>query len=381
MSSEPEAVDHYFSAMRSALSALKIFLSQSDSPLSGHALIAQVVLSCVERLMVSFDCFQDRIEFVERFRIARAESGFPAFQSVLALDNDRKSAAERLAAIPDPNALRHEMADFILRHRAFPHELRKQMAERIYLERIGDGEVFAPFFLPETIRVSVNPKTMRPYYVVYWSAFDGTANLPIVYMATIEDSSPALVRQVVDEDGRLKRDLNIPLPVGGLLNPDLANAFDAFAQRNSAYTLSLATIAGNLDRDFDTLHPKQLRRFVLGPFYAAGITEHNETVSALLNTVRNRENAWVLTWTIQEIFSKAEQPGRKGLWSSQPAREQFHIETSDLEAARQGVSHYEKHALVPHDAYQALYATGEANDALDGFKVHVFSRNQVISGV
>ena len=31
------------------------------------------------------------------------------------------------------------------------------------------------------------------------------------------------------------------------------------------------------------------------------------------------ENAWLLTWTIQEVFSKGEKPGRKGLWSSEQA--------------------------------------------------------------
>src|SRR5690606_30923554 len=124
-------------------------------------------------------------------------------------------------------------------------------------------------------------------------------------------------------------------PVEGLLNPDLAHGFDGFAEKNSAYSLSPATIAGNLDKDFDTLHPKQLRRIVLGPFYSAGITEHNSTVSGVLDTVRNPGNAWLLTWTVQEVFSKSERPERRGLWSSEPARDEFHINTDDLEAARQ----------------------------------------------
>ena len=44
-----------------------------------------------------------------------------------------------------------------------------------------------------------------------------------------------------------------------------------------------------------------------------------------------------------------------------------------------GVSAYEKHALVPHDAYQALYAAGETAGIFGAFKVHVISGNQVIS--
>ena len=97
--------------------------------------------------------------------------------------------------------------------------------------------------------------------------------------------------------------------------------------------------------------------------------------------MRKPEDAWLLTWTLQEVYSKAEKPAKRGLWSSEPAREEFHIETDDLEAARQGVSAYERHALVPHEAYQALYAAGEAASIFDGYQVHIISNGQVISGI
>jgi hypothetical protein len=97
--------------------------------------------------------------------------------------------------------------------------------------------------------------------------------------------------------------------------------------------------------------------------------------------VRKAENAWLLTWTIQEIYSKGERPGRKGLWSNDKDTQEFYINTGDLEAARQGVSSYEKHALIPHEAYQALYAAGEAQKIFLGYKVHILSKGQVISDV
>ena len=167
----------------------------------------------------------------------------------------------------------------------------------------------------------------------------------------------------------------------GLLNPKLAREFDAFAERNSSYSLSPSTIASNLDKDFELLHPKQLRRIVLGPFYSAGITEHNQRVNHILGQVGDPANAWLLTWTIQDVYSKAEKPARNGLWSSEPAREEFHIETDDLEAARMGVSAYEKHALIPHEAYQALYAAGETESVFSGYQTHIISGGQVISDV
>lgn len=372
----------YFDAIAAALSGLEIFMRDDRSPLYRHGIVAKVAAEYIARLERSFACWRNRLGFMETFKISRAESGFPVFQNVLELENDRRSAAQRLASIPPSGELREEMADFILRHKEFPEALQRSMAERLYLEDVKDGVTFSPFILAQTAKVSVNPKSMRPYYLVHWGSFDGTANLPLIYMATVEDSSQAMVDQLVDaQTGKLNEKIDIPLPVEGLLNPDLAHRFDDFTEKNSAYSLSPLTVATNLDKDFPELHPKQLRRMVLGPFYSAGITEHNSTVSEVLSKVRKVDNAWLLTWTIQEVYSKAEKPGRKGLWSSEPASEEFFINTDDLEAVRQGVSSYEKHALIPHEAYQALYAAGEADKIFADYKVHILSKGQVISDV
>ena len=381
MTSAADPAARYFEAIRAALRGLEIFMRDDRSPLYRHGIVAKVVAEYIARLEKSFACWENRLGFMDKFRISRAESGFPVFQNVLELENDRRTATQRLAGIPQPDELRAEMADFILRHKDFPSALQKSMAERLYLEDVKDGAVFGPFMLAQTAKVSVNPKIFRPYYLVHWATFDGTANLPLIYMATIEDSSEAMVSQLVGEDGKLSDKVEIPLPVDGLLNPELAHRFDDFTEKNSAYTLSPATIAANLDKDFETLHPKQLRRVVLGPFYTAGITEHNSAVADVLSKVRRQENAWLLTWTIQEVYSKGERPGRRGLWSSEKATQEFYINTDDLEAARQGVSAYEKHALVPHEAYQALYAAGEAQKIFLGYKVHILSKGRVISDV
>jgi hypothetical protein len=380
-SASNSAVAQYFATMSAALSGMDAYLSQTNLMLPGSGLAGRLLLPYVDRLRNSFNCWENRIGFVEQFRISRAESGFPIFQNVLELENDRGSSEARLASIPDATKLRAEMADFILRHKEFPTALQSQMAERLYLQEIGKGDIFSPFVLPETIHVSVNPQSRRPVYVVTWGVFDGPQTLPMIYVATIEDSSENVESLLVAKDGTLNPDIDVPLPVGGLLNPELAARFDDFIVKNGAYSLTPATIATNLDRDFETLHPKQLRRIVLGPFYSAGITENNARINEILSKVRKPENAWLMTWTMQEIFSKNERPAKRGMFSSTPAQQEFHIETSDLEAARMGVSSYEKHALVPHDAYQALYASGEAAAIFGDYKVHVISGKQVISEV
>ncbi|WP_027143402.1 hypothetical protein [Mesorhizobium sp. WSM3626] len=381
MTPENDAAARYFSAITAALGGLEVFMRDDRSPLYRHGIVAKIVAEYIARLDKSFSCWRNRLGFMDTFRISRAESGYPVFQNLLELENDRRQADGRLANIPQAGELREEMADFILRHKQFPDALQKSMAERLYLEDVKSEQTFGPFTLAQTAKVSVNPKTARPYYLVHWATFDGSANLPLVYMVTVEDSSDSMVSQLVDRSGKLNDKVDIPLPVDGLLNPELAHRFDDFTEKNSAYTLSPATIAVNLDKDFEPLHPKQLRRVVLGPFYSAGITDNNSTVTEVLAKVRKPENAWLLTWTIQEVYSKGEKPGRKGLFSSEKTTQEFFINTDDLEAARQGVSSYENHALIPHEAYQALYAAGEAQKIFAGYKVHILSNGQVISDV
>lgn len=381
MSGKATQVDRYFDAMFEAFDGLDIYLREDASPLYRHRLIGSIVVEYLERLRSSFGAWENRLSFAEKFRISRAESGFPIYQNILELENDRVSAERKLSEIPDEDTLREEMIDFILRKKKFPLALQQSMAERFYLEDLKAGGLFAPLVLPRTVRVSVNPKTARPFYVVHWATFDGSSNLPLVYVLTVEDSSDALIKQLVGKNGKLNKNTNIPLPVEGLLNPDLARRFDEFCEKNSGYGLTLSTIATNLDKDFDELHPKQLYRFVLGPFYSTGVTENSKTVEKVLAKVHKPENAWLLTWTVQEIYSVRERPEKRGLWSSTPAREEYHINTDDLESARQGVSEFQRHALVPHEAYQAIYSADQQGEIFDGYQTHIISGGEVLSDV
>ncbi|MEM8749865.1 MAG: hypothetical protein AAGF28_06155 [Pseudomonadota bacterium] len=373
-----DATSRYFRAINAALGGLDTYLGDDDSPFYGHELTGRLLTGYIDKLRHSFDAWENRVAFAERFTINRAESGYPTFQNVLDLANDSKTAERALSEMPSTDDLRQEMIDFILLKKRFPKAGQRAIAKRLYLEHVQEGDVFAPFILPETVKVSVNPKTGRPFYIVHWASFDGTANMPLVYLAVIEDSSSDMVKKLTDGDGNLKPGLDIPFPIGGLLNPDLAHRFDDFCEKNAAYSLTLATIADNMDKDFPNLHPTQLRRFVMGPFYSAGLTSHGRLVEKILANVSKDSNAWMLTWTQQELFSISETPAKWGLWGSTPAKQTYHIDTDDLEAVRQGVSGYEQNALVPHEAYQAIYASGKRDQIFAGYKTHVVSGGQVL---
>ncbi len=369
----------YFSAINAALEGLALFMREERAGVEDHALIAEAVSGTIAKLQRSLTAFANKQAFSPGLRIAQGDSGFPAFQHILELTADKAKSETRLGQLASADTLRAEMADYILRRKAFPTELRADLAERLYLESVKGGDFLGALDLPETIRLSTNPKTMRPTYIARWAAYDGVANLPMVFLATLEDSTDNVMRELVKKDGTLNDRAGVKLPVPGLLNPDLARAFDAFAEKNASYSLSPITVATNLDKDFATLHPKALKRIVLGPFWTAGITRNNQTVSDVLSRIKKQENAWLISWTVQDVYSVREVEGKKGFFSSEPSRQEFHIETSDLEATQMGVSAYAKHALVPHEAYQALYASGEARKIFDGFKVHIIANGTVVS--
>ena len=379
-----KAASSYFEGMHSAFAGMEKLLSAPGSPFMTHSVIAAAMAPYVERLQESLKALEHRSEVQDDFKVS-PKSGFPTFKDVLALDIDRRAASDKLALLPDMAELKTEMVDHILRHKTFPTAIKKLLSERSYFERVARGKFFSAHILPTTIRVSVNPKTMRPYYIVTWGTYDGPNNQPLIYMATIEDSSDRICKQLVTPDGRLNPNIKIDLPVDGLLNNEFAAEFDKFAESNCDLAISPLTIAMNLDRTFDFLHPKQLRRFVIGPYYSTDVEGDSDGVRALLERTKSprREHPWLLTWTMQEVFSKHEKAAKKGLWSFgfDPARDEYHIDVNNLECVQQNVSSFEKHILLPHDTYQSLYATGEAEKFFGGFNAHTISGNTVISGV
>ncbi len=380
MKPESTAATRYFEALSRALDGVDTYLGDEARPEQKRDWVTGILAEYVDRLRGSLRSWQDRVAFAKKFRISQAESGFPVYQNVLELENDRREAKKRLAQMPDEDTIRKEMVDFILTKKAFPEALQLTMAERRYLSTVESGVHFSPLCLAKTVHVTVNAKTKRPLYIVHWGYYDGTANLPLVYIAFIEDSSKDVVDTLVDGD-KLRRGVEIPLPVEGLLNPALAHQFDAFCDKNSAYSLTLSTIATSLDKDFPTLHPKQLRRYVIGPFYHSEITVNGATVDKILQKVKRPENQWMLTWTMQEILSKNEIPGKWGIFGGEPAREEFFINIDDLDAARMGVSTYGRHALVPHEAYQAIYAEGQVDTIFAGYETHIISGNKVLRSI
>ena len=105
MSGDTSPVGRYFNAIFEAFDGLDVYLREDESPLYRHHLIGSIVVDYLEQLRSSFSAWENRLAFAEKFSISQAESGFPIYQNILELENDRKSATKKLAEIPDEETL------------------------------------------------------------------------------------------------------------------------------------------------------------------------------------------------------------------------------------------------------------------------------------
>jgi len=376
-----QATRDYFQAADAAFDALDQIFETEGIWVKKHNLIYEVVNLHLGRLRWSFECWKKNVWFLDKFKVDLVDSGMPLYQHVLQTTNDYALIEQRLAELPKPDQIKNEMAELMLKYKKFPHDLQKTMGERMYFDALQQGPVFAPFTAPQTVRHSYNPRSKRPYYVVHWATYDGTENIPVVYLAVIEDSSGDAPRAVPKKTGPWGDVGGDTLLGEGLPNKGLSEKFTEFVKAHGQYSLTLTSIATAMDQDFPTLHPKQLRRFVLGPLYVGGITNHHNRVESVLGGVSDPKDNWLLNWTLQELISKEEASAKHGLWGKAVPKEIYHIDSSDLDAARNGVTSQEKHALVPHEAFQKAYATGIAKDIFDGYQCYVASGDHIIRHV
>ena len=373
-------IDAYMPAIHAAFAGLEGVYAPQGPWAKRHDVIHSIIRLHLERLRHSFAAWETRMRRAADFKIAATESGFPIYRLALQIAEDMARADAVLGNLPSRETIVEGMIDTMLGKQSFPADEQRAMADRLYFELLRRRPAFSAYTPPVTIRYSRNPRSKRPYYVVHWSSYDGTAHLPMIYIAIIEDSSGDVNLPPAPPQRKMAKRFR-QRPIDGLPNAELSKPFAAFAASHDAYSLNLTASATALDRDFEFLHPKQIRRVVLGPFYLGGVTSHGQRVQSILDHARDKSHAWLLTWTMEELHSMEEKPARSGLWGGAQAEEIFYINTDDVDCARQGVSAQEKHALVPHEAYQAVFAEGRAEDIFAGYDCHILSGDQVLQHV
>ena len=269
-----------------------------------------------------------RGETAPRLTIDRHESGFPVAQELMTMAVDAQQAARHLAGMPSETELKDRMVRQIVGEQTIPTALQFALSQRFYYEALQAGGIFWARNDPDA--QWVQDLGLRRHFLVHWAVWDTQINLPVVYLLDLEDAGAK------------------PLPTDAYRWPQAQAALMA----QSVGGLKLLTIATGFDKDFPDLHPKRLRRIILGPMYSAGFTLQSGPISKVLEGAKApEEEDWALVWTVEDLVADREEEVKDG-WFSTVGRQVYKLDP--VVGAELGATRQDRMIILPERPYQVL---------------------------
>jgi hypothetical protein len=269
-----------------------------------------------------------RGETAPRLTIDRHESGFPVAQELMTMAVDAQQAEKHLAGMPSETELKDRMVRQIVGEQTIPTALQFALSQRYYYEALAAGGMFWARNDPDA--QWIEDLGTRRHFLVHWAVWDTQVNLPVVYLMDLEDSGKK------------------PLPTDAYRWPEVQNALMA----QSVGGLKLLTIATGFDKDFADLHPKRLRRIILGPMYSASFTLQSGPISKVLEGAKAPEGEdWALVWTVEDLVSDREEEVKDG-WFSTVGRQVYKLDPTA--GAELGATRQDRMIILPEKPYQVL---------------------------
>ncbi|MEF3047986.1 hypothetical protein [Pseudotabrizicola sp. L79] len=258
------------------------------------------------------------------------ESGFPVAQELMLMAVDAAQADKHLGGIASVEELKDRMVRQIVGDLTIPTQLQFALSQRLYYEALAQGGMFLSRNDPEA-QWTEDVKGRRKY-LVHWAVFDTQLNLPVVYLMDVEDSG------------------HKPLPNDDRRWPQAQQHLIA----QSVGGLKLLTIATGFDKDFETLHPKRLRRFHLGPMYSSAYTLQTGPISDVLTTAKAPQGEdWALVWTVEDLLAERSEQVKDG-WFSTVERQIFKLDPFLAKGVDQGATRMERMVILPERPFQVL---------------------------
>jgi hypothetical protein len=269
-----------------------------------------------------------RGEAAPKLTIDRHESGFPVAQELMTMAVDAQQAEKHLAGMPSEVELKDRMIRQIVGDLTIPTALQFALSQRYYYEALAAGGLFWARNDPDA--QWIEDLGERRHFLVHWAVWDSQGNLPVVYLMDLEDS------------GRK------PLPTDAYRWPEVQQALMA----QSVGGLKLLTIATGFDKDFPDLHPKRLRRIILGPMYSASFTLQSGPISKVLEGAKAPEGEdWALVWTVEDLVSDREEEVKDG-WFSSSVRQVYKLDP--VAGAELGATRQDRMIILPEKPFQVL---------------------------
>jgi len=286
--------------------------------------------------------------------IDRSESGFPVFGELMQMAADALQAEKHLGSLPSQARLKKDMINHILNEQSAPIQLQYALSQRIYYEYLKEKKLFLSQNHPQIIWVGKDMSKGRRSYLVHWACYDSQTNLPAIYLLELEDTAH---RALPHDERRWPR-------------------VQSHLIAQSVSGLKLITIAKGFDQDFDTLHPKMLRRFHVGPMYSHNFTEQHGPLRDVLADAEGEPGLdWALAWTVESLVSEKVTKEKTGIFKSSE-RQVYTLNRNNLEAAEAGATDVQRSLIIPHRAYQVLEEKNPPS--LKGNRKYVVGKNAKI---
>lgn len=271
-----------------------------------------------------------RAEAAQRLTFDRHESGFPVAQELMMMAVDAAQSEKHLNGSASVEEIKDRMIRRIVGDLSLPTDLQFALSQRLYHEALAEGGLFLSRNDPDAQWIA--DKGARRQYLMHWAIYDTQINLPVVYLLDLEDSGK---RPLPNDEARWPRAQHHLLA-------------------QSAAGLKLLTIAQGFDTDFDTLHPKRLRRIHLGPMYSHSFTLQSGPISEVLATAMAPEGQdWALVWTIEDLRAERVEQVKDG-WFSTVERQIFALDPFAGKGADTGATRTDRMVVLPERPFQAL---------------------------
>lgn len=207
-----------------------------------------------------------------RLRIDPSASGFPNSLEFIRLFREKSRADEVLAELPDQETLAAGAMRKILAGE-FPRRQQQEKVRLDYYRRLRDLPVVRAY---EVVRVKEIGERdgCRPYHL-HWRGLDQSKNLFVAYSLELEQ----------DRDDE---------PLGRR-----RGSFELFGMLEQKFGLGAAHLLKSVDT-FSAIHPKAVRRHVIGPFYCS--RTHN--AGPLADVFDGIRDPWLLRYRCESVVSE-----------------------------------------------------------------------------
>lgn len=214
----------------------------------------------------------------EHMKIDLTDSGFPNYLEFRYLYNDLELRKEYMNKLEDPEVLKEEFLNTLLREKQ-PIKRRKlyQASSIVYYSSMNPNYIFNRFVQGKVIQA---PAEAPGAFLTSWSFYDVSHNRPYICFMYFNYEGKKIESQKEALYEKLKE---------------------------TAYRyMALDTMAHNIDRKLPDIQPKYIKRIDLGPLHNVFAKDEHEITHAILEGIGKKEiplESYALSFKTDEVFS------------------------------------------------------------------------------